>query len=248
LNIADLQKRVSEAIRSLMIPIESGNRVCLNVPITYPSGSSAIVEIEENSGNVWVSDMGMGLQEAQLLAVENTYHSFARKKAREFRVEYDGDCIFALWVSIKNLEAAIVSVSNASVQATAEAVRKASEIRERRHQKMSFEKISDVFSSRFVRRSAEVRGANSPWTVHNFVEDENGKQAIFEPMTDHFSSISGRYQIFSDLAEAGLPISLNVIVEDSKNLDPRASMVSKYAKVIDLRDRAQVYRERLLAA
>ena len=230
-----------------MVPVESENRVFLDLPILYPNGTYAIVDIEKNSENVWVSDMGRGLREAELMAIDNFYHPAAREKARDFGVKYDNNCIFALQIPIKYLESAIISVSNASVQAAAEAFRTASEAKSREEQDRVFDRISSIFGPGRVHKSLKLDGACSPWTVYNLVEGDNGKGAIFEPMSNHAFSISSKYQKFNDLRETESSLSLNVVVNDSNNLDPRAQMLSQCGTIIEFKAHREEY-QRLLAA
>ena len=123
-----LEQRIAEAVARLMSQRESaGGRVMLDVPVTYPSGASAVVEIGRNANKIWVSDMGMGLVEAEMMGAVDSYQRLARNKAEEFGVVYNSSAMFVLWAPADRIEGAIICVANASAQAAADAVRHASE-------------------------------------------------------------------------------------------------------------------------
>jgi len=221
-----------------------GGRVMVDVPITYPSGSSVVVEVEQNADRIWVSDMGMGLVEAEMMAAQDSYQSLARAKADEFGVGYDNSAMFVLWVPSGRLEAAIVCVANASAQAAADAVRSAAEATHRKQSSVVFERIKSVFGARMVSKSVEIRGKRSSWEAHNVVLFPDAHRAIFEPMTMNANSVSSKFLMFSDLREPGMAhYSLNAVVENVKELDAKAQMVGDVANIIDLKASDDVFRQ-----
>ena len=238
-----LRKRVSEAVERLISHRESdGGKVLLNVPVTYPSGSSVVVEIEQNADRIRVSDMGMGLVEAEMMAARDSYQRLTRRKAEEFGVTYDNRAMFALRTPSSRLEAAVVCVANASAQAASDAVRHASVAQARRQSEVVFEKVSRAFGLRSVSRSMEIRGKRSAWEARNVVVFPDAHRAIFEPMTGHAASVSSKFLMFSDLLDASLPVSLNAVVENPEDLDSRARMVGDVANIIKLGAADDVYR------
>lgn len=211
-----------------------GGRVLLNVPVAYPSGSGAVVEIERNSEKIWVSDMGMGLLEAEMMNAQDSYQKLARGKANEFGVGYDGSAMFVLWAPIDRIEAAIVCVANASAQAAAEAVRHASEVQQKRHEDIVFVRVRRVFGKDAVMREMEITGKRAAWPAHNVVVLPNDSKAIFEPMSKHPNSVSSKFIMFSDIRDNNNPISLNAVVADVNSLDTKAMMVGDVANIVEL--------------
>ncbi|MBC6437360.1 MAG: hypothetical protein GDA52_04295 [Rhodobacteraceae bacterium] len=231
-----LQERLKEAFAGLMASRHSiGGRILLDVPTIYPSGASAVVEIEQNGDRVRVSDMGNGLLEAEMMAAQDSYQPLARKKAEAFGIRFDNRAMFTLWVPEGRVEGAIVCVANASTQAAAEAVRAASEVRSRQRSELLFERIDRVFGSRAVARTAEIKGRRATWNARNVVTLPNARRAIFEPMNNNTISVSGKFLMFTDIREAETGIALNAVVEDSQNLNAKAQMVADIASIIDLR-------------
>lgn len=241
----ELKRRVADATERLMACRDStGGKVMIDVPVTYPSGSSVVIEIEQNADRIWVSDMGMGLVEAEMMAAQESYQSLARAKADEFGVSYDNSAMFVLWVPTGRLEAAIVCVANASAQAAADAVRHAAEVTSRKQSAVVFERVREVFGARYVSKSVEIRGKRSSWEAHNVVLFPDAHRAIFEPMTMNANSISSKFLMFSDLRELVSPhLSLNAVVESVTELDSKAQMVGDVANIIDLKASDAVFRE-----
>lgn len=241
----ELKKLITDAAARLTSSRGTdGDRMLLDIPVTYPSGSSVVVEVEQKNNRVWVSDMGAGLLEAEMMAAQDSYQSLARTKAEEFGVQFDNSAMFALWVPLGRLEAAIVCVANASAQAAADAIRHVSEQQSRRQSALVFDRVSEIFfGSRRVVRSTEVRGKRTAWKAHNVVLFSDAHRAIFEPMTMNANSISSKFIMLSDLREAGEALSLNVVVEDIKSMDPKAQIVGDVANLIDLKVADEVFRQ-----
>jgi hypothetical protein len=239
----DLVRRVRDAVGRLMVhsALPDG-KVHLGVPVCYPSGSCAVVDIERNGDRIWVSDMGMGLVEAEMMGARESYQHLARGKAGEFGVDYDGNAIFVLWAPIDRLEAAVICVANASAQAAADAVRNASELSQRRQEDKVFERVRSVFGNQSVARTRDIAGKRTSWEAHNVVVLPNARCAIFEPMSKHPNSVSSKFLMFSDLRAADLPISLNAVVEDIGELDAKAQMIGDIANIVELRSSDETFR------
>ena len=221
----------------------------INVPVTYPSGASVVVEVEQNADQVWVSDMGMGLVEAEMMAAQESYERRARAKAEEFGVLYDNSAMFVLWAPMGRLEAAVVCVANASAQASSDAVRHAAEAQSHKQSAVVYERIKDVFGEQSVSRSVKVYGKRASWEAQNVVHFLKAHRAIFEPMTMDSNSISTKFLMFSDLRESDSEhYSLNVVIDDMEQLDARAKMVGDVANIVRLNAPDRDFRQHGAAA
>lgn len=229
-----LSDRAREALGRIAKCRNVGEKVMVDLPLLYPSGSTVVIDIEQNGDRVWVSDMGLGHVEADLMYATESYKKLAVMKAKEFGVDYDGHSMFALWVPIGRIEAAIICVANASAQAAAEAVRHATETQSRTQDEVFFERVSSIFGKKSVARTAEVSGQRISWEVHNLVSLQNGKRAIFEPMSKHAASVSSKFLMFSDIRASDAPISLNAVVTNISNLDAKAQMIADVANIVQL--------------
>jgi len=224
--------RVHKALSRIAAVRGMDGRLVIDVPVMYPSGATAVVEVERNNDKYWVSDMGHGLVETEFVAAQDFYASAAKKIADEFAVQFDGHSMFALWVPEGRLEAAIVCVANASNQAASEAIRSASEAKGRKENEKIFDRIRSVFGSKMVIKTADIAGRHAHWDAHNVVVFPNRQKAIFEAMSLHANSVSSRFLMFSDIRAADETVSLNAMVKDIETLDEKAQMVGDVANIV----------------
>ena len=243
-----LLERVRKSLSRIASARGLDGRLVVDIPVMYPSGATAVVEIERNRDRFWVSDMGHGLVEAEFVAAQDFYPPAARRIADEFGVQFDGNAIFALWVPEARLEAAMICVANASAQASAEAIRSASEAKDRRDSERIFERIQSVFGAPSVAKRMEISGRHAQWEAHNVVSFPDHRRAIFEPMSAHAGSVSSRFLMFSDLRAGDPAISLNAVVRDITALDEKAQMVGDVANIVGLDASDEDYRRFALAS
>ena len=240
--------RVREALARIATVRDTDGRMLVNLPIMYPSGAMAVVEVVRNQDRYWVSDMGHGLLEAEFMAADTYYGRVAHKVADEFGVDFDGNSIFALWVTEGRLEAAIICVANASNRACAEAIRQASEVHARRQNERIFTRIVKVFGERFVTKSAPISGAHASWEAHNVVALPNERRAVFEFMSEHQNSVSSKFLMFTDIRKAHSDYSLNAVVRSIDGLDEKAQLVGDIANFVEIKASDEVFRQYARAA
>lgn len=226
--------RVRNALQRVASVQELDGKVSVSLPVMYPSGATAVVEIERNDDKYWVSDMGYGLVEAEMSGGQTFYGRIASRVAEDFGVGFDGNAVFALWVSSSRLEAAITCVANASNRACSEAILQATEAKSRRQNEKIFERMRGVFGERSVARSADIIGKHAHWEAHNVVVFPNRHRAIFEHMTAHTTSVSTKFLMFSDIKSADEDISLNAMVRDLNALDEKGQMIGDVANILSL--------------
>lgn len=247
-NTSLLEARAREALSRISSVRELDGRLMIDLPVMYPSGSMVVVEVERNRDRYWVSDAGHGLIEAEFMGAVEFFPRSARKSAEDFAVDFDGNAMFALWVSDTRLEAAIAAVANASSVASHDAIRRASEVQGRRQNEKIFEQISRVFGAKTVARSAEINGRHATWDAHNVVIFPNQRKAIFEYMTEHSNSVSSKFLMFSDIRAKSDETSLNAVVRRIDQLDRKAQLVGDVANILPLDASDDVYRRSASAA
>lgn len=226
--------RLSEALARIASIREVDGATVIDVPIMYPSGATAVIEIERSADRYWVSDMGRGHIECEMAGAQSFYAGIAKRVADDFGVGFDGNAMFALWVPSSRLEAAIVCVANASNRASSDAVRHAIEAKGRIQNDLVFERIRSIFGSRMVSRSAEILGRHAEWEAHNVVVFPDRHRAIFEYMSTHTNSISARFLMFTDIKSADRSVSLNAVVKDIASLDKKGQMIADVGNVIGI--------------
>ena len=229
-----MDARIAQAVSRLMKITPDGERVRVAVPVLYPSGSSAAVEVMFNAGKCFVTDLALGQMEAEMQGASNYYGDAAKKSVRRFGVGFDGLSIFAIWASVDKIESAIVAVANASVFAASNAIYKAVTEKEKRKNEELFEKIVRVFGKNDVVKDDEVIGRDAIWPAHNVVSLPRNRKAIFEYITPHQNSISGKYMMFSDLSKLENKYSLTSVVNSIDSLGPKGAMLAEVSEVIQL--------------
>ena len=238
-----IKAKIEEAVAGLVSVRESGgDRVRIALPLLYPSGSGSAVEVMVNGDNCFVSDFGFGAMEAEMYGAEPLYGSNAKKAADQFGVGFDGMSIFKTWASLSRLDAAVMAVSNASVQAARWAITSASEEKERRDNAVLYERVREFFGERAVSRREELGGRDAKWSAHNVVTLPNHRKAVFEFVTAHTNSISNKFMMFSDLARREEDTySLNSVVKSIPHIGSKGALLADVSHLIELNSSKETY-------
>lgn len=242
----NLLRQIEDSMLAVSNIRDRDGQVILSVPVQYPSGSLAAVEVSGGSENVWVSDQGFGFFEAEMLGADDRYPQTAKIEAQMRGVKFDGRSVFAIKVPISQVAAAIIAVANASVASAVEAVRAERDHVISEQNQFIFEKVKSAFPSADVIKLMDVSGARSPWRVHNVVRIAD-KIAIFEPVVMHPTSISAKYLMFSDLAAKHVG-KLNAVVSDPSSMKPKGQMLRDVASVIGVDADISAYQRAFEAA
>ena len=229
-----LEERIRHAVARLMAMQDDFDGIRISVPVIYPSGAMSVVEVSVNNDKCFISDMGVGYTEAMLSNAEEFFKTQAKRAAERFGIGFDGQSIFVLWASIDQMETAIASVANASVQAASLAILKASEDRDVRKNDELYERIRSIFQGSEVQRAADLKGKNVVWHAHNVVVLPAGRVAVFEFVSVHTNSIANKFMMFSDLSMSGRDTSLNAVVKSVETIVLKGSMLADVSNVISL--------------
>lgn len=237
----NLLGKVESALRSVFNPRDVDGVVTLSVPVQYPSGSLASIEVAGGLETVWISDRGMGFFEAENMGADLSYGRFAQAEADQRGISFDGRSVFALKLPVNQLAAGIIAVANGSAAAAVATIRYEQEKKLQEGNRKVYEKVKQAFPEADVTHQLEVDGARTSWVVHNVVRIKN-RTGIFEPATNHPASVSSKFLMFSDLS-ARQSISLNVVVRNPKELDARGQMLRDVAQIISVDAPVEIYRK-----
>lgn len=224
-----------------------GERARMAVPVLYPSGASAAVEIVLNGADCFVSDLALGQSEAEMQGAGGYFDAAARKAAKRFAVNYDGMSIFVIRTSIENIKSAIIAVANASVAASSSAIFRSLEEREKTNTEELFNKVTRAFGSSAVFREQELLGRDTTWNAHNVVVVDDRK-IVFEYVTENQVSIASKFMMFSDLSKSSQSYSLNSVVSSIDRIGAKAAMLADVSFVMQLAANDDEYRRRANAA
>jgi hypothetical protein len=220
----------------------------VTLPITYPSGASVVLEVNAQRDVCFVSDLGFGFQEAEMMGAARHYTRQARVIAEEAGVGFDGRAIFVAQVPRDRLDGVIVAVGNCSSRAAALAAFKLAEQKERAVDDELYERLVDVFHQDRVERHAELRGAsNHLWPISNLVKLP-AKVAVFEAVVSHHASVVNAAAKFHDLALLEIPPARVSVIHRREPFKDLLGLLTQSSHVVELRAPKEQFRRYAEAA
>jgi hypothetical protein len=242
-----LRDTVTRAASRLVSVRSLGEAMSVSLPIAYPSGTFAAVNVSISKDVCFVSDCALGLQEAEMATAGDFFEASANEAANWFGVGFDGASVFAAFAPIDRIEGAMFAVANASARAVSQALIRASEAKDKAVNSAVFDIVVSVFGRPNVAKTMELNGREALWTPHNVVS-VNGGKAVFEFVSPHPNSIAGKYLMFSDLSKADHPPALVSVVKSIDGLGRKGAMLGDVSNVIQLSAEATTYRQYAKAA
>lgn len=231
---------VESALRDLTPIWQDDGRIMLSVPVRYPSGALAAIEVAGGQGIAWISDRGFGRIEAEMCGADSSYEAAGRAAAAGHGVEFDGHHVFAAKLPLSQIGAGIVAVANASVIAAGEAIRAEAEKRLNAQNEVIQRKLREAFPDAKVTPKLKIPGERAEWEAHNVVH-LGDRLAVFESVSPSPQSISSKFLMFSDLAQRP-NTSLNAVVDDVSKLGGKGMMLMDVAHLIEAGAPAESYR------
>jgi len=241
-------RRLIESIKGQLIRIEDRrDGALITMPLMYRSGSMTVVRVDISaSDRHFVTDMGMGYLEAEMMGTSLVYARNAAPIAEQAGIRFDHHAFSLVDVSRDQLAGAVVVVANASQQAVALAAYKQSERKIAEDEERLYERLVRVFTRSHVNRHVAIVGAsNTSWRVANVVKLGN-KATVFEPVSRHPNSITTATTKFHDFARLDDPPNRVAVVESKEALGTYLGVLAQAASVIT-RDAPDKILERLAA-
>lgn len=240
---------VDELARKLIATEYIQRSAMVRTPVLYPSGATVVIEIREDGDGFFVSDMGLGYQEADLMGAGLMYGRHARAVAQGAGIGFDHHSFFVIRASRDQLPGAVATVANCSQQAVSLVAYKLAERRSADEADLLYERLVQVFSVKVVDRQAEIVGAsNIKWHVATFVRGGDGRRpTIFEPVTNHHTSVVNASAKFNDIARLEKAPARVIVVRGKSEFGQYLSLLSQAANVID-RDMPDTTLTRLVRA
>lgn len=205
----------------------------IQTPLLYPSGATVVVRIHQAEGRYFVSDVGLGYQEAELMGAALIYARHARSIAENAGVGFDNQAFFVMEASREQLPGAVVTIANCSQEAAALSAYKLSERRTADEGERLFERLVTVFDKRVEKAATIIGSSNTQWTVAALVFPDRGRPTIFEPVTNHHSSIAHASMKFHDIALLEQAPNRVAVVQKKREFGTYLGVLSQAANVID---------------
>lgn len=240
-----------EVVRSAAAQLVSHEQISggnyITTPLMYASGGHVVIRVEKAGDDFFVSDFGVGHEEANLIGGENIYRKVARNVAEANGVGFDSFVIFALKVSEGQLPGAIATVANSSQEAVYITSLKVSERKHKDDNAALYHRLLGIFDQSNIQRDAHIVGSsNTEWHVSSLVT-VNSRQVVFEAVSKHPNSIVYASAKFGDIARINSPPGRVAVVQSKKSLGTYLGVLSHNSSIIERKVDDKVY-QRLLAA
>jgi|SoiMethySBSTD1v2_1073268.scaffolds.fasta_scaffold738215_1 hypothetical protein len=172
----------------------------ISTPLLYPSGSGVVVRVDFSGESYFVSDMGFGYQEADMMGASLIYSRHAPLIAEDAGVGFDNHSFFVVQASKDQLAGAVVAVANCSLDAVSMAAHKLSERKVADAADRLHALLTRVFPAPSVAKNVEVKGASTTtWPVASLVRIGQA-ETIFEPVINHRNSVASVVTKFHDIS------------------------------------------------
>jgi hypothetical protein len=227
-------RALMESVASQLVSIEHrSDGAFVSTALMYPSGSLAVVRVDVlGYDRHFVTDMGAGFLEAEMMGASLIYARCARPLAEDAGIHFDRHALSLVDVSRAQLPGAIINVANVSLQATARTAYKQSEKKIIEDAEILYDRLVKVFTVARVDRDVPIIGAsNTSWHVANVVRIER-KTTIFEPVSKHPNSVTTATAKFHDLARLDDPPNRVAVVSSKDSLGTYLAVLAQAADVI----------------
>ncbi|MCW1428647.1 hypothetical protein [Novosphingobium sp. JCM 18896] len=226
------QEAVEAAARSLVSVVHAGGRSTVSLPMVYPSGTVAAVEITQVGADIFeLSDCGLAHAETEMIGGEHLFARNAAAVAQRFEVSAGKRTIY-FTANLAQLAGAMADVAAASVQVAHRVCERISQRSESEIEERLYRKLIDVFGKPKVEQDATISGASAhKWRVSALVHLD-GRQMAFEAVSNHHSSVYSSATMFHDLSlldRKPIPIA---VVRDKRAMGDYLRILAQAANVI----------------
>jgi hypothetical protein len=204
----------------------------IKTPILYPSGASVVAQVSELRDRYFVTDMGYGYREAEMMGATGFYARSGKALAERFGIRFDNQAFFVAEATRDNLAGAVTIIANASSEAAALSAFKAADRRFEADTDLLYRRLIGVFPKEKVGRDVELAGSSThKWRIAALVE--TGKQrVIFEPVSNHHNSVVNAVAKFHDFARLEVPPRRIAMVKSKGELGDLINVLGQAASVM----------------
>jgi hypothetical protein len=225
---------VVDAVAKEIVTTEHfGSASLIKVPLMYPSGATAVVQITQAQDRFFVTDMGMGHQEAEMIGASTLYNNSAKPLAEHFGIRFDNQAFFVAEANRNQLASAVTIVANCSTEAASMSALKAAERRFEEDSDVLYHRLIKVFPKSEVARDVEFVGSSThKWPVSAMVK-HGANIALFEPVNKHHTSVVNAAVKFNDIARLENPPQRIAVVKQKSELGNYLNVLSQSADVVE---------------
>lgn len=226
---------VDSVARELVSTVHRRDGSFIRTPLLYPNGSTVVIKLHAAGDQYFVSDMGLGYQEADMMGAGSIYARHARIVAETAGIRFDNQAFFVIEATRDQLPAAVLTVANCSQEAVQIAAFRLSERRVADDADRLYDRLTTVFSKPRVARDAEIAGSSSTkWPITLLVRPEGRERATaFEPVRHHHTSIAAVSMKFQDLKALEQPPNRVAVVHRKTDFGTWLGVLTQAASVIE---------------
>jgi hypothetical protein len=234
MNETTFRSAIEDIARQIIVAdVRSGEEAFVRTPMLYPSGSTAIVRITAAGDDFFVTDFGAGYDEADMMGGSATFSRNAPLVAERAGIGFDHRAFFVLRATREQLPGAVISVANCSLEAVSVTAFKLAERKYIDDSEALYERLVRIFTPKAVARDASIVGASTTqWHVAVLVKGEH-RPTIFEPVSNHHSSIFAASTKFHDIAEIEDAPARVAVVRKKAEFKTYLAVLSQAANVIE---------------
>jgi hypothetical protein len=210
-----------------------GSGSLIKTPLMYPSGAAVVVQITQHGERFFVSDMGQGHQEAEMIGASILYANSAKGLAEHFGIRFDNQAFFVAEANREQLAGATTIVANCSSEAAALAAYKAAERKFEEDADKLYRKLVATFSKSEVERDVDFVGSSAhKWPVAALVRHRHNV-ALFEPVSKNHISVVNAAAKFHDIARLEHPPKRIAVVNKKADMGEYLNLLSQAATVVE---------------
>lgn len=210
-----------------------GSGSLIKTRLMYPSGACAVVQITQQGDRFFVSDMGLGHQEAEMIGASTLYANSARGLADHYGIRFDNQAFFVAEASRDQLARATTIVANCSSEAAALAAYRAAERKFEEETDVLYKRLATVFPKREIERDIEFVGSSTHrWKIATIVR-HGSHIALFEPVSKHPVSVVTTAAKFHDIARLDNPPGRISVVRKKADFGNLINVLAQAGSVID---------------
>lgn len=238
-----LQMIADEVVRSLSYASVEGRSAFVTTAVTYPNGSHAVVRLDEDGDNFFVSDDGYANMNSDMLGGTYQFQRIAVDVAKRFGVSYDQRSFFILKANRSQLPAAVAMIANASAVTVERTLYALDRLRVRKSKELFVQRMSIAFGSKAA-FDVEYRGSTKAWNVDAVVRSHSDVVAIFEFVTPAPSSVAFAHMKVGDISSMIERPRTAIVLSDYERTDPplRQILSSSADLVIPANSELDAYR------
>ncbi|MDR9758813.1 hypothetical protein RJJ37_04055 [Rhizobium redzepovicii] len=233
---------IAEEVSRALSYSKCGNDGAMVVtPLLYPGGSRVVLRFQESPEGYFISDLGAGRREADLMDGDTIFTKIAKAAAERFGVRFDSDMIFDIEVPREALVSAAISVANASKEAVDHTAARVSERRAMDQRDRLWSRLAAAFPGAYVAREIMVQGASSHWNFDAMIQ-VGEHQSLFDLVAPHPASVHAAVSKFLDVKDLGENSPVRVAVTVDKEHTPHLPLLGRTAKIIQLNSAVETFK------